>query len=181
MCKVVFNKTLVVGKTAWLRLETLTYLNSKGGESKWDRAVRTTKNEENKLDAVLILGTLKKNASSGQANLQEEERVLLVKQFRPAVDAYTLELPAGLVDEGETKEEAALRELKEECGYSGHLANEISDFVPLLTSSPGLTNESLSLVAVDIDLNSKENQLPKQALQGEETCTVLKVRFQNLI
>jgi hypothetical protein len=32
MCKVVFNKTLVVGKTAWLRLETLTYLNSKGYE-----------------------------------------------------------------------------------------------------------------------------------------------------
>ncbi len=48
-----------------------------------------------------------------------EDEVVLVKQFRPALDAYTIEAPAGLIDENETPEEAALRELREECGYVG--------------------------------------------------------------
>jgi ADP-ribose pyrophosphatase len=45
-------------------------------------------------------------------------RVLLVRQFRPAVEEFTLELPAGHVDDGETPEEAARRELLEETGYA---------------------------------------------------------------
>ena len=44
-------------------------------------------------------------------------RVLVVRQFRPAVEEFTLELPAGHVDSGETAEEAARRELLEETGY----------------------------------------------------------------
>ncbi len=42
---------------------------------------------------------------------------VLVKQFRPAVEAVTLELPAGLVDAGGTPDETALRELREETGF----------------------------------------------------------------
>ena len=37
--------------------------------------------------------------------LTEEERVLIVRQYRPAVEHDTLELPSGLVDPGETPEE----------------------------------------------------------------------------
>lgn len=44
---------------------------------------------------------------------------MLQKQFRPPTGAVTIEVPAGLVDEGETAEEAAVRELKEETGYVG--------------------------------------------------------------
>ena len=43
--------------------------------------------------------------------------LVLVKQFRPAVEAVTLELPAGLVDLGDTPERTAIRELKEETGF----------------------------------------------------------------
>jgi len=49
--------------------------------------------------------------------LTEEGQVLLVRQYRPAVEARTLELPSGHVDKGETPEEAARRELLEETGY----------------------------------------------------------------
>lgn len=45
--------------------------------------------------------------------------IILQKQFRPPVDKITIEVPAGLVDEGETAEQAAVRELKEETGYMG--------------------------------------------------------------
>src|ERR1019366_4758380 len=43
-------------------------------------------------------------------------RIPIVRQFRPAVEQYTLELPAGLLDKGESPESAAIRELKEETG-----------------------------------------------------------------
>jgi ADP-ribose pyrophosphatase len=44
--------------------------------------------------------------------------IILVKQYRPAVDRITTELPSGRVDPGETPEAAALRELEEETGYT---------------------------------------------------------------
>ena len=47
-----------------------------------------------------------------------EHEVLLVRQFRPPLDGFVIEFPAGLNDKGETLEEAARRELLEETGYS---------------------------------------------------------------
>ena len=40
----------------------------------------------------------------------------IVQQYRPAVESYTWELPAGLLEQGESLEEACRRELKEETG-----------------------------------------------------------------
>jgi ADP-ribose pyrophosphatase len=42
---------------------------------------------------------------------------VLVRQFRPAVEAVTLELPAGHVEPGQAPEDAARAELVEETGY----------------------------------------------------------------
>ena len=43
---------------------------------------------------------------------------VFVRQYRPAVEDYTLELASGLVDDGSTPEAAAIRELEEEAGYA---------------------------------------------------------------
>lgn len=45
--------------------------------------------------------------------------LLLQKQWRPPIDQIVIEMPAGMVDAGETVEQTAERELKEETGYVG--------------------------------------------------------------
>jgi ADP-ribose pyrophosphatase len=56
--------------------------------------------------------------------------VVLVRQFRPAVEDYTLELPSGHVDNGESPEEAAGRELSEETGYSAGKLHFLGQLIP---------------------------------------------------
>src|SRR5947208_256660 len=48
--------------------------------------------------------------------LDTQDRLLLVRQFRHGVGAVTLELPSGHVDEGDSPEETARKELLEETG-----------------------------------------------------------------
>ena len=45
--------------------------------------------------------------------------LLLQKQYRPPIDKVVIEVPAGLIDAGETVEECAVRELREETGLVG--------------------------------------------------------------
>ncbi len=54
--------------------------------------------------------------------VSDEGEVLLIRQFRPPVNGYVIEFPAGLNDRGDTLEEAAQRELLEE---TGHTASEM--------------------------------------------------------
>ena len=62
--------------------------------------------------------------------LTGDQRVVIVRQYRPAVERYTLELPSGLVDAGETPEQAMRRELLEETGY------EAGELEPLGSMTP---------------------------------------------
>lgn len=69
---------------------------------------------------------------------ESDERILLNKEFRMAVGDYVYNFPAGLIDEGENPEEAAIRELKEETGLELY---EINDTIGLSYSAVGFSNE----------------------------------------
>src|SRR5947208_13156626 len=49
--------------------------------------------------------------------LTEQSELLLVRQYRPAAERLTLELPSGHIEKNETPEQSARRELAEECGF----------------------------------------------------------------
>ncbi len=67
----------------------------------------------------------------------ENDELLLVRQYRPAVEDFCLELPAGTLDTDESPTEAARRELLEETGY---IADEIRELGCLITDSARLAN-----------------------------------------
>jgi ADP-ribose pyrophosphatase len=58
-----------------------------------------------------------------------DDELLLVRQFRPAIEGMTLELPSGLVEEG-TSRDAAMRELIEETGYAAETMTLLNDTFP---------------------------------------------------
>jgi ADP-ribose pyrophosphatase len=60
----------------------------------------------------------------------DDGRVVLVEQFRHAVQRVSLEFPAGVMEDGEDAVGAALRELEEETGFCAESADLIAEFDP---------------------------------------------------
>jgi 8-oxo-dGTP pyrophosphatase MutT (NUDIX family) len=67
---------------------------------------------------------------AGALALTAEGEVVLVEQYRRGLGRASLELPAGLVDAGETPLETAERELLEETGYTSQSWHRLSEFSP---------------------------------------------------
>ena len=73
--------------------------------------------------------------------LLSDERVVLIKQYRYAIDTDLLELPAGTLEPGESPDVAALRELQEETGYRAKEITKLAEFFTI----PGLGTELMHL------------------------------------
>lgn len=86
----------------------------------------------------------------------DDEHVALIREFGGGVEEYTLTLPKGAVDLGETKEHAANRELQEEIGFA---AKKIT-FLKHMSLSP-------SYMKSGIDIYLAEDLYPSE-LEGDE-------------
>jgi len=71
--------------------------------------------------------------------LDEQDNVILVRQFRHAVDRFLLEIPAGGIDPGEEPIDSVRRELQEEIGYFPRKIDKLGGFY----SIPGYGTEYL--------------------------------------
>jgi len=69
------------------------------------------------------------------------ERVLLVEQYRKAIERKTLEIPAGTLEEDESPEECAKRELIEETGFNASHWDKLTSYYP----APGYSSEIIHI------------------------------------
>jgi ADP-ribose pyrophosphatase len=89
--------------------------------------------------------------------MDADGNVLMVKQYRYAVDKELLEIPAGGIEPGETPEQAACRELQEETGYFPGEIKKLGGFY----AAPGYCTEYLYLYLA--------RDLVRKPLQAEDT------------
>jgi ADP-ribose pyrophosphatase len=92
------------------------------------------------------------NGGAGALPLFEDGTVALVRQWRYAINKYSLEIAAGRIEKGQSPEEAALRELEEEVGYRAKSLQKVSDFLV----APGYCEERIyTYLATELE---KSNQ-----------------------
>ncbi len=145
----------IISKTKWVELVSRAYSNN-GNSGEWSFVRRIKK--RNMPQRVIVIVPITKLTKS----------IIVIKQYRIVFDDYLYEFPAGLVEEEETLEQAALRELKEETGYTG----EVTFTSGPLASSSGLTDETFHMVYVE----TEEEPFEKQSLDLEENITVEKIK-----
>lgn len=100
---------------------------------------RVTEDEATDDAGFVIKRSIVRHPGSAVMMPVEEERVLLVRQFRLPAGKELWELPAGKVDEGEVPLEAAKRELIEETGYTADRWQPLVSYFP----TPGFVEEKM--------------------------------------
>ncbi|MCK5847956.1 MAG: NUDIX hydrolase [Caldisericia bacterium] len=141
-------------KGKWIGVLEKTFECENGDESKWEVVTRV----KNPISMTMI------------AQMKDSKRVVLIRQYRPAIENYVIAFPAGLSESNDIKKEA-LRELKEETGYTGTV-NRIS---PKLCSNAGLFSDFMHVIEIDINEKAKENLNPKPKLESSEEIEVILV------
>ena len=151
--------------TKYLKLYNAEYLNKNGECKNWSIASRkdldTLKRNyfqglEDKIDAVIIVATH-----------IDENKLVVIKQFRVPLNDYVYEIPAGLIDFGENFETTVGRELKEETGLD-LIKIDYDKTKSKAYISTGMTDESAALVYCTCSGN-----LSKEFLEPDEDIEVI--------
>lgn len=123
---------------------------------------RTTKKKALEYDALTIVPTIKYST-------QKKRKVLLIAEFRPPVQSFVLEFPAGLAETEDFMDDIE-REMLEETGY---VVNSEKIYVsPLITAEPDLFEITAKIFVVEINGEDERNKNPKQQLETTENIRV---------
>lgn len=121
-----------------------------------------------------------KKAAAVLIHNTQSDSIIFSTQFRIAVmsenEGWIMEIPAGVLDEGENPEDCARRECMEETGY------EVKNLEPITTylTSPGYTSEQLSLYYAQVESHSKTGDGGGKSDENEEI-TVTEIPFADCI
>lgn len=89
----------------------------------------------------------------------ENQKLVLIKQYRHAIDRILIELPAGKLEPGESPRNCASRELQEEIGYKAETLVPLGGFF----TTPGFCDEYIHIFAAK---NLKKGRLPCDESEG---------------
>ena len=117
--KTLSSKVVFEGRALKMRVDTVRTVDGR----------RSTREIVERSDCVAVIA------------VDAEGNVLLVNQFRKAIEKELLEIPAGGIDAGEEPEAAVIREMREETGFRPQKLKKLGGFY----SSPGYTTEYLYL------------------------------------
>lgn len=163
---------LPTSEAKWAALKKIAYTDDTGKSRLWEMATRKTRGSAG-VDAVAIGNIIFPPPSS----LDSDPFTILVIQYRPPLDSYTIEWPAGLVDASESVETAAARELHEETGFE---ATKILSTSPIVAADPGLTNANMQLVMAEVRLKDGDSLEPQQRLDDGESIRRVRVKVKDL-
>ncbi len=82
-----------------------------------------------------------KHNGAAAVPVTEDGKILMVRQYRNALERYTLEIPAGGLNPGENTDVAAARELEEETGY----ASDDLELLISLRTTVAFCNEKIDI------------------------------------
>ncbi|KAH6651652.1 NUDIX hydrolase domain-like protein [Truncatella angustata] len=145
---------LPIDEAKWITLKKIEYTDQVGKDRTWEVATRKTRGKAG-VDAV-AMGNILLHPSKPPSTL-------IVIQYRPPLDAYTVEWPAGLIDADETAEQAAVREFKEETGYDCRVVS----ISPVQAADPGMSNANMQMAMVEVNLKEGDEE-PEQRLEDGE-------------
>ena len=98
--------------------------------------------------------------------VQDDGRVVIVRQYRAPLDRETWEFPAGRLNDGESAEAAARRECEEEIGYNPYQVQHLCELYP----APGFCDEALIFFRA-WDLRPPAADSPHQPDEDEDITT----------
>lgn len=102
------------------------------------------------------------------AIIETEKGFVVLKEYRYPIKSWTYEFAAGIIDEGETPVEAAIREIKEETGFIADEIKELGIFYP----SFGATDEMIYLFhakcSLKADAETEFSEFIKYEIMSEQ-------------
>lgn len=113
---------------------------------------------------VFLREIIEHKGSVGIIPLCSNGEVILVKQYRHPVGGFLLEIPAGLFNPGESAQECAIRELKEETGAVATKVHKLAEFY----TTPGYSNEKLHLFLALVDRETSPQPEEDELLEIEK-------------
>lgn len=105
------------------------------------------------------------NGAAAVVAVTKERKLLMVRQYRNALDRYTLEIPAGALDyPEEPKIECAYRELEEETGFK----TEHLEYLLSINTTIAFCDEAIDVFVARDLIPSKQHLDPDENIQVEE-------------
>ncbi|KIY43886.1 hypothetical protein FISHEDRAFT_52611 [Fistulina hepatica ATCC 64428] len=137
--KIISSTELPTSEAKWITLKKLKYLDQEGHEACMHLKRRNAMSSY-AFPAVSIFAIIRspKNAFPPST--------VVIEQYRPPMNKFII----GLIDESETPEQAAIRELEEETGLR---ASGVLESSPVVCADPGMTTANMKLVTLAVELD----------------------------